>query len=307
MITFLGLSPSLDLTYFVDDVRVGAIHRPHTVLQLPGGKSLNAARAAAAFGGEVTAITPLGGANGERIARELPAEGLRVVVVPSAAETRRCVTVFSDDVSVAPTEFYEPAPTLEGAAWQAITNAVRDVSNGWLALSGAVPAAHAADIAGVLTEAARRGIRIAVDTHGVALAAILERVRPALVKVNRGEAIELLGDGSAAQLAARLHDRGVGLAIVTDGADGAVAADGTEVVHAAPPVRGRYAVGSGDSFFAGALTALDRGASTRETIALATALGAANTLRPGAALYDAGEARVLGGSVVVAGVSADAA
>lgn len=307
MITFLGLSPSLDLTYLVDDMCVGTIHRPRTVLELPGGKSLNAARAAAAQGGEVTVITPLGGANGERLARDLRADGMRVVIVPHAAETRRCVTVFGDDESADPTEFYEPAPPLDDAAWLAVAEAVREVPGGWLALSGSVPTAHASDLAGLLADAASRGIRIAVDTHGAALAEILERMRPDLVKVNRGEATELLGSGSAMQLAVRLHDHGVALAIVTDGAAGAAAADGSEVVHAAPAVRGRYAVGSGDCFLAGGLVALDGGGSTRDALALATALGSANTARPGAALYDTGEARRLSLSIVVTEVPADAA
>ena len=46
MITVLLLSPSLDVTYLVDEVTVGEIHRPHTVLRSPGGKGLNLARAA---------------------------------------------------------------------------------------------------------------------------------------------------------------------------------------------------------------------------------------------------------------------
>lgn len=307
MITFLGLSPSLDLTYLVDDVRVGAIHRPRRVLALPGGKSLNAARAAATQKADVTAIAPLGGANGERMTRELQSDGVHVVVVPRAGETRQCVTVFGDNETVDPTEFYEPPIALDDAAWREIVGALRGVAVGWLAVSGSVPATHASDLAELLADASRRGIRIAVDTHGDALAAILERVRPDLVKVNRGEAAELLGAGSAASLAGRLQRRGARLAIVTDGADGAVAADGAAVLRAAPPVHGRYAVGSGDCFLAGALVALDRSGSTRDALTLATALAAANTLQPGAALFDVDDARRLRETVAVTEDPADAA
>ena len=43
MITVAGLSPSLDLTYLVDSLRLGAIHRPTAVVRCAGGKALNMA------------------------------------------------------------------------------------------------------------------------------------------------------------------------------------------------------------------------------------------------------------------------
>jgi 1-phosphofructokinase family hexose kinase len=285
VITFLGLSPALDVTYLVETVVPGAIHRPASVRALPGGKSLNAARAASALSGDARAIAPLGGFTGERVAAGLRSSGIRVRVVPAAAETRACVTVFGT-ADPDPTEFYEPAPQLSADEFAEVARAVREVRHGWIALSGSVPAGHVSEIAGVLADAAARGIRLAVDTHGPALAALLDAAPPAVVKVNRAEASELLGDGAAEDLADGLRRRGATTAIVTDGAAGAVLASAGGVWRAAPPERGRYAVGSGDCFLAGILVALDADAADQEALALATAAATANTLQPGASVFD---------------------
>ena len=52
-------------------------------------------------------------------------------------------------------------------------------------------------------------------------------------------------------------------------------------------------MGSGDSFLAGLLVAIDEGAALPDALRLATAAGAANTLEPGAARFDPAEARRL--------------
>ena len=51
-------------------------------------------------------------------------------------------------------------------------------------------------------------------------------------------------------------------------------------------VRGRYPVGSGDSFLAGLVTALDRGEAWEDALRLALGAGAANAELPGAARLD---------------------
>lgn len=286
MITVLAPSPSLDVTYLVDVVTLGEIHRPSRVLALAGGKSLNAARAAARLGGVVSTIAPLGGRTGEQVADLAAVDGLALTVVPAPGGTRRCVSVVAD---AGITEFYEPnAP---GLPWPALRAAlVAAPAGGWTALGGSVPPAVPVDEL-VDALAARRdaGDRIAVDSHGPALAALVDRLRPDLVKVNRAEAAELLGhDGDAIGLAAGIRSRTGGIAVVTDGAAGSALAaqDGAwRATSTASP--GRYSVGSGDCFLAGLLVALDDGADPAAALAAAAAAGAANTSEPGAALFSA--------------------
>lgn len=285
MITCLGLSPALDVTYGVDALTVGGIHRPQWRIALPGGKFLNVARALRVLGEPVRAIAPLGGPLGAQLEADLRADGLDVIVIPAQEPTRTCLSIISgaDDTI---TEFYEHAPALDEAAWSGVVAAVGAVEQGWLSVSGSVPPERADELAGALAAASARGIRLALDQRGTALEAALAATRPDIVKVNRAEAEETVGAGAADELAVRLRERGAVTAIVTDGAAGSVAADAAGVWRAAPLAAGPYTVGAGDSFQAGLLSALEADRPLARALRQAAATAAANTLRPGAALFD---------------------
>jgi 1-phosphofructokinase/tagatose 6-phosphate kinase len=153
-------------------------------------------------------------------------------------------------------------------------------------LAGSLPDA---DGLGAALEARRTaGDRTAIDSSGPRLAALIDETRPDLLKVNAHEAGEVLGrTGSAADLAVALRDRSGGAVVVTDGAAGAVAVDSGGAWRAAPdPHPGRYAIGSGDSFFAGLLAGLSTGASLPDAVRAASAAGSANTRVPGAGVFD---------------------
>jgi len=294
MITVLLPSPSLDVTYLVDRVTVGAIHRPREVLRLPGGKGLNLARAARRLGAEVRVVAPLGGRIGDLVEQLAVAAGVAVIRVATASETRSCVTVAADSGPESGgdlTEFYEPSAPLDEAAVNAIAAALDalDASGGWTVLAGSVPSGlEPGVLLAMLRARAAAGDRIAIDTHGPSLA-IIDELRPALVKVNRFEAAELLGAGEgvdALELASALRERTGGTVVVTDGADGAVAVNSEGSWRALPGEHtGAYPVGSGDSFLAGLIVALDRDASLPTALADATAAGAANAQQPGAAEF----------------------
>ena len=287
MITCLALSASLDVTYLVDSFEVGAIHRPSRVLKLPGGKALNVARAIAVLGAPVGAIAVFGGHTGELMAELLADSGVALRVVRDVAETRSCVTI-ADEAGL--TEIYEPsAPLGPGVLDAVVGELARLEDTSWLVLAGSVPDGTDLAVLGrAILGCRERGIRIAIDTHGAALTALLESVQPDLVKVNRFEAAALLGEPTDApleRLAEGLRARTGRLVVVTDGAHGAIAVDGESVVSVGPPVRGLYSVGSGDCFLAGFLVALDSGATLSGALALATATAAANAATPGAALF----------------------
>ena len=300
MITVLLPSPALDVTYLVDRVEVGAIHRPREVLRAPGGKGLNLARAAHRLGSTAAVVAPLGGHIGALVASLAEAEGVSVTAVTIAGETRSCVTVVSDDGL---TEFYEPAAALDAGEQSRLFDALQTApAKGWTVLSGSVPVGLDLHL---LVQALRSrvalGDSLAIDTHGAALDTLISELRPALVKINRHEAAELLGsDGDAASLAAALRQRSGGTVVVTDGSDGSVGVDATGSWRArldAPA--GRYPVGSGDSYLAGLLVAISSGASMPEALATASGAAAANAEMPGAATFDPALARDLAARTTV--------
>ncbi|MFX4271153.1 1-phosphofructokinase family hexose kinase [Propionibacteriaceae bacterium Y1685] len=303
MITVAGISPSLDITYRVDDFQLGEIHRPTDVLRCAGGKSLNMARAARRIGAEVHLVGIFGGGTGAWLVEALKADGISVDAVDVPTETRTCVSIASASSGVM-TEVYENAPTFDEATWSALVGELgRDLANrpGWLSISGSAPSGLPdTALADLVRLGADAGVKVAVDTHSAALPAAVA-AHPALVKVNRSEAATLLGvptDGDLVAMAQQVHADSDALVVLTDGADGAVATDGTTAVRATlEQVRGSYPVGSGDSFLGGLVTELDRGADLPTALATAMACGTANALEPGPALFDTERVRELAAAV----------
>jgi 1-phosphofructokinase family hexose kinase len=310
VISAIALSPSLDVTYVVDELE--GIQRPRSVHRVAGGKALNAARAAAALGARVSAVAVLGAGAGQDVADGARADGVDVHVVPGYEPTRTCVSIFSVGTGRL-TEVYERAVPVSASEAAAALDTAVDLAAarpGWWLISGGLPEPAPG---GLLADAVRRlhdaGAWVAVDTHGAALRSAVE-ARPDLVKINRAEALELAGsdgaEGGAAggggadvepsvpELLAAVHAHTGGLVVITDGAAGAWATDGDRVLRARLAGHtGGFPVGSGDSFLGGLLVALDGGDDLAAALALATATGTANAQVPGAAVLDPALARRL--------------
>jgi 1-phosphofructokinase/tagatose 6-phosphate kinase len=297
---FVTANPSIDRLYELGGLTVGGIHRPVSTTTVPGGKGLNAARAAAGLGGDVAAVAILGGRSGDWIVDQLAELALDVRAIRVTGETRTCVSIL-DRSSGALTEVYEPGEPIEPADWEAVEAAIAsEVARGdvaAVAISGSLPPGAPSDGFGRITRLANGAappVLVMADTYGPALAAVLAE-RPALVKVNATEATDASGVAvtdvrSAAMAADALRDAGANVVIVTLGVDGAVVVGPNGRFRlVVPPLAGRYPVGSGDAFLGGLAVAVARGEDAVEAARLGCAAGIANAQVPGAGQLDAGQ------------------
>jgi 1-phosphofructokinase family hexose kinase len=304
VIVCVSASPSIDKLFEVERLEPGAIHRPTTFVQVPGGKGLNAARVAARLGAEVRAVALVGGHAGAWIEDALAAEGIDATFARGEHETRACLSV-ADAHAADLTEFYEFGPEVSPETWDELEAVIADVlpGSGWLTLSGSIPPGAREDGYVRLAASARSaGVRVALDTRGPALATTLPS-GPDIVKVNAAEAAGVVGYGvedttAAFRAAGELRTLAGGdghTAVVTLGSDGAAALGASgEHVRAMLDARGRYPVGSGDAFLAGLIASLDGGGTLREALALALGAGSANAEVPGPGRLDGERARALG-------------
>ena len=303
MILCVAASPSIDKLFEVDAVEVGRIHRPSSLVQVPGGKGLNVARAARALGADVVATGILAGYAGRWVEESLAAEGVRARFAWVAGETRSSLSV-ADATDRGLTEFYERGPDVGAGGWGDLERLVQELLPGasWVTISGNLPVGAPEDgYARLIAAATAAGVAVALDSRDEALALGL-RAGPRVVKVNAEEAGELLGSAvatpdDARDAAARILEATGGAgraAVVTRGADGAVlaAADGP-AIRGRLYARGPYPVGSGDAFLAGLVTALDAGSSWEDALRLGLGAGTANAELPGAARLDPARAREL--------------
>lgn len=297
-------APAIDRTAHVERLAHDAVLRPTRLEVLPGGKGVNAARAADRLGAHVVTTGIAGGHAGRWMVEALEAEGLRPRFATAAAESRttyvtvdaagESMMVYERPAPATPEEFGRFIELLETELLPACDRAI---------VAGSIPAGLADDGYGRIVAAARRAGRpLLVDASGAGLRAALE-AGPDIVKIGREEAVGagLVPDGaSSAEAADALVDAGAVLAIVTDGAAPVVAADATtRWTVTVPAVEAVNAVGSGDAFDAGLSIALADGEPVEVALRRGTAAGSANALAFAAGMLDARVARDLESRVTV--------
>jgi len=318
MIVTVTPNPSLDRTLQLDRLVRGAVNRASGGRVDAGGKGVNVSRALAGHGVKTTAVAPMGGPDGARLAELLAGSGIEVRPVPVAGGVRTNITVAEPDGTT--TKLNEPGPHLSPAEVEALRRAVLDAATPgcWVVCCGSLPGGvDATFFAELLAPLHARGSRVAVDTSGAALRAVLSPGRdagggggrdggpgllPDLIKPNHEELAEAVGHplstlGDVVAAAQELRARGVGTVLASLGVDGAVLVDGAGATHAEARVEHpRSTVGAGDALLAGFLSryaepagpvpaagsaVLDAQIVAREALVAALAWGAAATCLPG--------------------------
>jgi fructose-1-phosphate kinase PfkB-like protein len=147
LIVCVAANPSIDKLFEVERLHIGAIHRPRSFTQVPGGKGLNCARAASALGADVTATGILAGHTGRWIDEALAAEGVQRRFVWTEGESRACLSVASATERGVLTEFYERGPDIGPEVWRRLEGLLGDIVSGasWITISGSVPPGVAAE------------------------------------------------------------------------------------------------------------------------------------------------------------------
>lgn len=279
-------NPSLDRTYEIPGLARGAVLRAGDDRVDPGGKGVNVSRALAAAGRRTVAVLPLGGPEGDLLARLLGERGIEVAGVPLRESTRVNISLAEPDGTL--TKINAAGPELTTAEAEALLETVGDRAAvdgaAWTVCCGSLPRGLPPEwYAGLVARAHTSGVRIALDTSGPALAAAL-RERPDVVKPNADELAEAAGRslatlGDAVKAAEELRDAGAGAVLASLGATGQLLLDSTGTYFgSAPAVTVRSDVGAGDASLAGFLAA---GGSGPGALTQAVAHGAAAVQLPG--------------------------
>ncbi|MFB8148138.1 1-phosphofructokinase [Microbacterium sp. NPDC056003] len=295
MIVTLTVNPSLDRTIELDQpLRPGGVQGAVSAREDAGGKGINVARAVSSAGVDVVAVLPL--AADDPFGAVLRRSSIVARTVAVDGHVRANVTI--TDPSGETTKLNLPGVALSEADAAAVVAAVVTASEGarWLVLAGSLPPGVRDDFYVDVIAAVRRAYgpnapQIAVDTSGPALATVVERGRPDLIKPNDDELAELVGRPAlppgdpasiAGELARTLVPSRVAAALVTLGSAGAVLVTPEGAWSAAPPaIRVASTVGAGDSSLAGYVLADSLGAPAEERLRHAVRYGAAAASLPG--------------------------
>ena len=295
MIVTLTANPSLDRTVeLAAPLEVGGVQVARGAREDAGGKGINVSRVAAASGVATRALLPL--AADDPYAVSLQATGVPVLTVPVAGHARANITI--TDPAGETTKVNLRGAALSDSERAAVVEAVVEACAGaqWLVLAGSLPPGLPEDfyvdvIDAVRTRWTDAAPRIAVDTSGPALSAVVDRGRPDLIKPNEHELADLAGVAldpdadlvtAVLPIARRLVPERVGAALVTLGGDGAVLITADGAWAGRPPrIRVHSTVGAGDSSLAGYLIADARGDEPAERLRSSIRYGAAAASLPG--------------------------
>lgn len=304
-IVTLTAAGAIDATYRVGALRRGTFTRAESYTREVSGKGVNVAAALAAGGADTAAVVVLG-ADDVRFARGgLTAPLLRIVEIPGSTRVNTSII----DADGATTKVNAPTPPLSPEAWDATVAALREELGArpqpWLVISGSLPelagTGTPVDLAAVRAAAREYGARVAVDTSGGALDALLadptgiDLLTPNAEELSAavGRPLRTLGDVVTA--AREIVSRGVATVLASLGADGLVAITTDRAVFAraqAPSVANT--AGAGDAALAGFLLGLTRGPA-------ATAAGADPLAVAAASAAEWGAHAVAHASTIVAG------
>jgi 1-phosphofructokinase len=294
MIVTLTANPSLDRTITLEAaLQPGEVQSAVAGREDAGGKGINVAQVVAASGVDVTAVLPL--AADDPFGVTLRASSVPALAVPIDGHARANLTI--TDPSGVTTKLNLPGAELGPGDAADVVSATVEACRGavWLVLAGSLPPGVGDDfyvdvIGAVRARWGAQAPRIAVDTSGPALAAVVERAAPDLIKPNDEELAELAGTtvpegdivAAVLPIARTLVPDRVGAALVTLGGAGAVLVTSDGAWAAVPPViRVVSTVGAGDSSLAGYLIADHAGASAEERLRSAMRYGAAAASLPG--------------------------
>jgi 1-phosphofructokinase len=233
------------------------------------------------------------GSNGHFILEALAASGIPADFTNVPGETRVNLKIH-DPVYRTETELNEPGFQVLPEHLEAMKQKIREYGprSDVMVFSGSLPpGAPPETFAELITIARALGAKCMLDTAGPALRHGLE-AKPLLLKPNRAEVEGLLQERLStrrelAEAARKLLEMGAEEAVISLGADGAIAATRQDLLSARPPtVTPRSSVGAGDAMVASLAYGEVKRLPFRESFRLAVAASAAAVTMEGSKVAD---------------------
>ncbi len=294
----VALNPSIDKTVTVKEFVPYGLNRVEHSQVDPGGKGINVARVLKSFGVHATAAGFLAGHTGKLLQNFLAQDGIDSDFMEVQGETRINIKIFDRKVKRI-TEVNESGCVVSAEELSKFQERFRELcGEARIAImTGSLPPGIPDDVYAQFIETAKTaGAQTILDADGEALKKGIAS-QPFAIKPNIHELEALAGRPLATQqdvlaFGRKLVQDGIGLVIVSMGADGAIVLNEDEAYKTDPwKIQVKSATGSGDSMVAALAAALMRGASLSDIARAATAAGTVTASKPGTQLCTEDEVR----------------
>ena len=289
-IATLTMNPALDITTDADVVHPTDKIRCSAASYDPGGGGINVARVARVLGVAATAVFPVGGPTGERVADLMSRSDVPVRPVPIADWTRESFTV-NERTTGKQYRFVLPGPDLTVAEQDRCLDELRIAAQAarFVVASGSLPPSVPSDWYQRIADICRRsGALLVLDTSGGGLTHVTSGVhllKPSLRELRECVGRDLVTESEQLSAAHQLIDRGITESVVVSlGSGGALlATSSTSQRFSAVPVRVVSGVGAGDAMVAAIVVALSRQWPLSTAVRYGIAAASAMLLTPGTA------------------------
>jgi 1-phosphofructokinase len=256
-------APVLDRTYLVASMAPGKVNRAVEVHEYMSGKGLNVARTLHVARTPVAAVMPIGRDDEHLLFRTPYPHILRIM--PIQGRIRVNTAIVEDGGRT--TNVNQSAIPMSTTDWERVVDLtieqIVDMDADWVCVSGTHPfnsdTGDYIDMHDLFERAREAGARVALDTSGVPLERLVASGLVNLIKPNADELANLVGRnlltvGEALEAGRELNAQGVEVALVSLGADGALAITADRAVWgAAVAPQLVNTTGAGDATLAGFL------------------------------------------------------
>ncbi|WP_375203795.1 1-phosphofructokinase family hexose kinase [Hyphococcus sp.] len=293
-------NPALDYAVTADFVEPNRKLRCRDPQMHPGGGGINVARSCSRLGAHTLAIFTAGGVYGDALVKSLAIENVPMRMIPITGETRLAFHV-KNDRDDNEYRFNLPGAKMSEDEIARFLTAIREEAEpgDFVVASGSLPPDAPPDLWAQAARVAKdQGARFVLDSISGLDAALSEGVYMLRQNEHEYEAVsgkKLTWPGEIEAYAKDLVTKGqVQAMVVSHGGDGSLMAT-KDGVFTAPSfkVRASSAVGAGDSFVGGLLTALSRGDSETEALKFGMAAAGATRMSEGTALFDPADVKKL--------------
>jgi len=279
------LNPAVDKTVKIKNFCLGKTFLEEHVVLSAGGKGINVSRVLGRLKVNNLATGFIGGPAGNFITHQLDRQKIQHKFVEIRENTRTSLTIV-DPAAKKTTRILQPGPILRSSEIQEFRKKFDALlgRSSLVIMSGRNAAGASPSLYSDLVKMAKKKkIRTIIDTHGDSLRLSLKS-KPFCIKPNLKEAEAVIGKklNSPQKIKNAIRyfqNHGIKAAIISLGAEGAMASDGEMIWHAVSPnVKCRNSVGCGDALVGGFACAFEKGLNFHEALRYAIAAGTANTL-----------------------------
>ncbi len=263
MIITLTPSPSLDLEYQIESLKIGGVNRSEYFGQRAGGKGVNVSRVLVKMGVATTALVPLNESESRPFLESALIDKIPIRPIEIESGMRFNVTLLHDQGTTKVNAATKAWSSKESKRI-ADTFSAQAKKSEFAVIGGSLPESIPLEWLVDLVRDNRKHARIVVDSSGPALEEVLP-AKPYLIKPNREEAEELLNspirDLADAKLAAQeLLQLGPETILLSLGGAGSIYSSSDSLIHIKPvELNVQNTVGAGDALLAGFIGSFSKG------------------------------------------------